>query len=277
MASKRGKVQARPRSPSWREQLPAIWAGVKRTFAWIVRLSLIAALLLAIVWVGQIFWQRLQTPLAHVVVDGANAKVPAKWVRARMSPLKGTDFWQADLRTVQKRLLDNPWVAQADLQRRWPDTLVVRLDVHRPIARWQGDRLLDDKGQTFRPPPATMPNDLPVLNGPDGRAWPLWERYLTLKPVLAGVGLKLIGVLENSRGSQELLLEHGCLLRLGKEQIETRLQRFLDVYAKTLAGKMNKVAAIDLRYTNGFAVKWRDGADDGNGKNLKKSDTEPKR
>lgn len=259
MAARRANAQARPRSPSLREQWAVIWAGLKQFLAWLGRMLLVLALLAAVVWVGQAFWKRLQTPLTQITVVGANAEVPAGWVRQQLKPMLGTDFWQLNLAAAQQKLATNPWIAQSDLVRQWPNTLLVQLDVHRPIARWQGDRLLDDNGQVFQPTAGTMPNDLPVLNGPDGRAWALWERYLTLKPVLAGVGLSLLGVLENSRGSQELLLQHGCLVRLGKSQIEARLQRFLDVYPKTLAGKMDSVAAVDLRYTNGFAVQWRDG------------------
>ncbi|MGC8697265.1 MAG: cell division protein FtsQ/DivIB, partial [Halothiobacillus sp.] len=60
------------------------------------------------------------------------------------------------------------------------------------------------------------------------------------------------------RGSLDVVLQGGTRIRLGTQQIESRLQRLLDVYNTTLSGKLDQITAIDLRYTNGFAVQWRE-------------------
>ena len=53
-----------------------------------------------------------------------------------------------------------------------------------------------------------------------------------------------------SAGDQEI--------RLGRRDIDERLYRFFDVVAPALANELKRVAYVDLRYTNGFAVGWRD-------------------
>ncbi|WP_448580259.1 cell division protein FtsQ/DivIB [Thermaurantiacus sp.] len=49
---------------------------------------------------------------------------------------------------VRARLLELPWVLDADVRRRWPDTLVVRIVERQPIAIWQAGgryRLIDGR------------------------------------------------------------------------------------------------------------------------------------
>jgi cell division protein FtsQ len=54
-----------------------------------------------------------------------------------------------------------------------------------------------------------------------------------------------------------LVTEEGITINLGKEKIEARLQRFLSVLPRHLKSRIADVRAIDLRYSNGFAVSWK--------------------
>ncbi|MDA3876080.1 MAG: cell division protein FtsQ/DivIB [Halothiobacillus sp.] len=259
MGSARRPVQARPRSPSLREQWDVWWSSLKRAmavlFTWFITLSLLGLLVLA----GWGFWQKLQLPVTEIRVVGAEGEISADWVRSELKPLIGQDIWQVSLPVARALLLQNTWLTDARIQRVWPNALAVQVSIHHPIARWQGDQLLDTEGNVFLPT-GKLPekvSDLPQLSGPDGQQWVLWERYLSFKSALQTVGLNTTGLFEDSRGSLDVIVQGGVRIRLGVQQIEPRLQRLLDVYGKTLAGKLDQVAAIDLRYSNGFSVVWR--------------------
>jgi cell division protein FtsQ len=45
-----------------------------------------------------------------------------------------------------------------------------------------------------------------------------------------------------------------------RAQAGKRLRRFLDVYPQVMAGHDATFAYADLRYTNGFAVRWPEAA-----------------
>jgi cell division septal protein FtsQ len=49
---------------------------------------------------------------------------------------------------------------------------------------------------------------------------------------------------------------NGIEINLGREDFTERLQRFVDIYPRILASQSDKIAVVDLRYTNGFAVRW---------------------
>ena len=62
----------------------------------------------------------------------------------------------------------------------------------------------------------------------------------------------------DERGAWLLKLNTGQEVRLGRRDLEQRVDRFFDVAAPALAPEMHRAEYIDLRYTNGFSVGWFD-------------------
>ncbi|MGC9456554.1 MAG: cell division protein FtsQ/DivIB [Halothiobacillaceae bacterium] len=246
-------MAARRRPPWWR-MLP----GLAARAAWPLLLLTVMGV---IAFQARAYWQALSAPGAwpvrEVSVEGSLQYADAQRLRAVLAEQLRPGFLAADLYTLKREILADAWIAEARLERQWPDRVRVTLREHRPLARWRGDGVLDARGGVFRPELETIPDGLPVLVGSEGRQWPLWERYQVLAGVLDGVDLALVGVREDARGSLDLMLEGGIRVRVGREDVEGRIQRFLDVYPRTVADQVNQVAAIDLRYTNGFAIKPR--------------------
>ena len=63
----------------------------------------------------------------------------------------------------------------------------------------------------------------------------------------------------NERRAWSLRLANGLQLGLGRNDIHLRLLRFVRVYAEVLKPRLEAIDSVDLRYTNGFAVRWHDG------------------
>ena len=47
------------------------------------------------------------------------------------------------------------------------------------------------------------------------------------------------------------------MLRLGKRDLELRLQRFCRAYPVVFADKPDELSSVDLRYARGMAVQWK--------------------
>jgi cell division protein FtsQ len=101
--------------------------------------------------------------------------------------------------------------------------------------------------------------ELPSLGGPRGSERDVARRYLAVRGKLTEAGLALESLAVDERGSWRLVLGGGQEIRLGRRDIDERLYRFFDVVAPTLSAELKRVEYVDLRYTNGFAVGWRDG------------------
>ena len=93
--------------------------------------------------------------IRHVEISG-NREMPR--LKVYEAVLAGPDnaLLAADLANMRQRLRAHPWVADASVSRRLPDTLVVRITERRPVALWQNHgefRLIDISGRVLARPP----------------------------------------------------------------------------------------------------------------------------
>ena len=102
-------------------------------------------------------------PLEHVTAE--------RVARICVPQINGT-FFTADLAQTKAAFESLPWVRSASVRRQWPDRLVVRLEEHRALARWNdegGARFVSIHGEAFNAPGETaLGARLPLLTGPEG-------------------------------------------------------------------------------------------------------------
>jgi cell division protein FtsQ len=163
-----------------------------------------------------------------------------------------------DLGAVRARVEALDWVDRANVGRQWPDTLIVRVTEHQAAARWGESGLLNVRGELFTEQSQHAFPELPSLAGPAGTEHDVARRYLAVRGKLAEADLALESLTLDERGAWSLKLGGGQEIRLGRRDIDERLYRFFDVVAPALTAELPRVEYVDLRYTNGFAVGWRD-------------------
>ncbi|MGH8501835.1 MAG: cell division protein FtsQ/DivIB [Gammaproteobacteria bacterium] len=183
-------------------------------------------------------------------------------LRKAVAPHVTGNFFTVDLRAIERALTRLSWIESASVRREWPDTLRIRVSEYEAVARWGADALLSRDGQVFRPHEREMPDLLPVLHGPAGRARHLLGRYRQLSKTLAPANLTVGALVEDQRRAWHLLLDIGVPVEIGRGDPRARVARFARVYPEVLAPRTEQIKSIDLRYTNGFAVVWKrpDGA-----------------
>jgi cell division protein FtsQ len=113
---------------------------------------------------------------------------------------------------------------------------------------------LNDQGHYFSPEKDTFPHDLPLLQGPEESQELLLERFKFLKQTY---GLSVVRLQLNERRAWKFELENGLSVVLGRKYFDSRVERFVSVVIKNLGEKSSQAREIDMRYTNGFAVRWK--------------------
>ena len=63
------------------------------------------------------------------------------------------------------------------------------------------------------------------------------------------------------RGAWEMVLTNGVTVRLGRRDVDARMERFVRVAAEVIAGRAAEIDHVDMRYSNGFSIGWRAGAE----------------
>ncbi|MBF0470056.1 MAG: cell division protein FtsQ/DivIB, partial [Gammaproteobacteria bacterium] len=146
------------------------------------------------------------------------------------------------------------------VRRGWPDRLLLRIEEQEEVAAWEEDALLNSDGDLFYPKqPEQFTADLIRLHGPRGTEKRVLQTWLSVRSYFQLLSLKVNRLTLNSRRAWLVELENGLRLNLGREETTGRVDRFARVYRKFVAPIVPRVAALDLRYTNGYAVSWREG------------------
>lgn len=176
--------------------------------------------------------------------------------------INGTIF-TADLVQARAAFESLPWVRRASVRRQWPNRLVVRLEEHRALARWNdeaGNRFVSVLGEAFNAPgEGTLARELPLLAGPEGSEREVARHYGAFRERLAAIGKEPRVVTLSARQAWTVRLADGMVLEIGREQqsssVLSRLERFVAQYAATVGRIAARVEVVDLRYPNGFAAR----------------------
>jgi cell division protein FtsQ len=224
-----------------------------RLVGWILALALVALPVVAVLngWIGANHW-----PLKKLRVTGEFARVDGVLLQKTLMPYAQRGFFAVDLAAAQNAVAQLPWVEHAEVSKRWPDVLEVRVYEHRPFARWSGGRLLSEQGKLFPAKGVEVPKGLPQLGGPDARVPEVVALYNESRALFAPIGVEVRMVEMDARGSWTLGLDNGAQVVVGRSEARARIGRFVRLMPQLLAQQAQVLKRADLRYTNGFALTW---------------------
>lgn len=226
-------------------------------------LMLVALLLGGFLWQGMALFQRFDQPIALVRVEGKFHYSDPAALEDILEPLTSAGFLRLDLLAIREALEQNPWVASARVSRQWPDTLLIRIDEEVPIARWGDSGFLNRHGEALDVGSHDGLESLPRLLGPEGEARRVMQQYHEVSVLLRPTRLRVSEFQRDERGTWHLRLEEGVEVALGRGEVLDKVRRFLVVYDRVLRDHFSEVAAVDARYSQGVAVRWKAAEDSG--------------
>jgi cell division protein FtsQ len=234
-------------------------SGFTMSFAWFNRRFatglFVLVLGVGIYWVSEPIAKIFERPIKSVVVEGEFQLISKQRATELIGDEIDGDFLQLDLMKLKDALLSDPWVEKVTLNRRWPDTLVVKIVEQKPIARW-GDGFLNQRGEIVRVEDAGPLSGLPWLQGNEADAIEILQQYQDLSQILRSRGLDVLALKCDNKKSWRLTVKNHVEIAIGRDQVMEKIRRFVTVYDAHLNSVWSDVKAIDVRYTNGVAVRW---------------------
>ncbi len=219
-------------------------------------------LLVALGWAGYEYiphvWLYINRPVAKVVIEGDLTYASRQGVQQNIAYFAERNFFDVDLVGMRHDLEEMPWIAHAEVRRIWPDQLVVHLEEQLPIARWGDQELLNNQGQVFKPTELKQYENLPQLQGPERARQKIMQQYQILGQILRPLGFSIKRLELRERGSWFLTTGQGMELLLGRDHLIEKIRRFGMIYQQVLKPQSEAIARVDLRYSNGLAVGWRE-------------------
>lgn len=250
---RRNRFRNKPKAEKPRWQWPRFvveWRNFARRGA---VLLLLAGGLSALTWA-------LDRPVRIISMDGSFQRVSPGQIEKAVAPFANAGFMSANLDDIQNAVEALPWVAQARIQRRWPNSLHVSVIEQTAAARWGDSGLLNTRGELFVRQAQHVPAELPHLSGPEGTESEVARRYLAVQGRMVEAGMRVVAMRLDERGAWEMDLDSGVTVRLGRRDVDERIDRFIHTASSVIAHRLNEISYVDMRYSNGFAIGWRNPA-----------------
>ncbi len=251
--------RAKPAKQARREDVSAEMRRLTRSLSWFIRGLLLFVLLGLVYWAWTVSQNPQLFPIKNVRVQASYQHLSKAMLREKMLPFVQKSFFNLHLSDLRTSLLQNPWVSKVMIKRVWPSRVDVKITEMKPVAKWNGATLITANGTIFAPPISTQPHNLPNLWGPPDQQQVVWENFDQMAAIIQPLKLHIVSIDYSARHAWSVQLSNGIEVLLGRQDILLRLKRMALVYEKALSSRAMNIKRIDLRYTNGLAVAWRDG------------------
>lgn len=243
--------------------------GLARIPARVWKVGMLLALAIALLGGGFAFKSLLNNPenftISRVDIQGERKFIKDEELRTVIEKYTKTNLHLLDTAALETDLKALPWVRNVILRKTWPDSLVVEVEEQQPVAFWGRERLMNPWGEIFAAELPSMRGVLPVLYSPEDKGREMGERYVQMKAWLKGLPLEIAELTEDDSGTWRMKIKGGPEIIIGNEDQERRIARFKVGFQRELVNKLANVRRIDLRYTNGFAVEWKQSRSDARG------------
>ena len=223
-------------------------------------ISLLLLLAFGVVKLNQWLEDEQQAPVQDIVVSGERIFIDDQQIESLIKKSQSGSFFELDVNQTHQTVEAMPWVYRASVRKRWPSGLEIFVVEQQPVAIWNGDLLLNHKGDPFDAQISHADLNskitLPSLYGPGGSEQIALQGYHNMQSLLETSNLYIVEMFLSERFAWNVQLNNGIKLNLGRTEFIDRLQRFVDLLPLILQQE-KQVDYVDLRYDTGLAVGWK--------------------
>lgn len=196
-------------------------------------------------------------PVQAVTIKGKFRHLQQTELQNEVSPMIREGFFGMDVSAIQTRLQNLPWVEQVAVRRVWPDRLSIAVSEQQAIAHWGGKGFLNPRAQVFVPEQTVKLPNLPRFEAPDGYEQRVLLMYRQLQSMLKSLNLSVASLRLDARRTWSVRLSNDLTIEIGRSSPVDRIARFVRVYPAILAAGRGQAMSVDLRYSNGLAIRWQ--------------------
>ena len=218
---------------------------------------IIFVFLLPLVLISLVTFDNFNQSIDRVIINGEFNYLSERDVIDLIDENVQTGFLTLDLPELNRKIVEQDWIRSSSIRRSWPATLIVNIEEEIPVARWGEQQLLNNVGDYIDVINKDSVSHLPVIFSQAGDTKEIIKIYQLISELLGPVGLRIDEVESDNAGSWTLTVVSDIKIILGRDQLVEKLQRLQSVWMAELSSQEKNINAIDLRYPNGLAVKWK--------------------
>lgn len=195
-------------------------------------------------------------PIKTVQVNSDLTYVDKLEVKSIVAKFYTQGFFTVRLNEFEEDLENIEWIFQANIKRKWPNTLLIEVSEQKPTFRWAEQSLLNKDYIPFFVASNDDFTHLPKLKGSIGREQYLSNLYDKYNRYFVRLGLAIELIEEDARYDKLIQLNNGIRINIGKDHVEQKIERCLLSFEEFSLDEIAAISSIDLRHSNGFAVRW---------------------
>lgn len=222
-------------------------------------------------WMWSVFWWLVlflalgvfvilaerQAP-SGIVVMGERLTTPQQQqIQNTLKPLGQINFYHTHLDAIAQSLMALSWVESVEVRRDWRQGVVVTVSPKTAVANFGSEHLLGVHGDVFSPASVDELNNprLIQLYSESASADSAMDKVQKLNLWFAPLGIVVEDMILTPRQTWLVRFNSGLRVTVDYEYVDEKLFRLSRLLIeRRLATPLDDIAAIDLRYKNGFSL-----------------------
>ena len=189
-------------------------------------------------------------PIEEIEIISSDKKYNEKKLSKYIDSIYGNDLLLSNIDMIQKNIISDEWISDVEVIKSFPSKLSIRIIEHQPLAIYN-NQIMSKSGILIRS--SSNLGNLPVVVDKQKRPT---VAYDILSSSLDG--LKKINLVVKKIEIYHSLIKiytSSMVLISDKTNFKKNIQRLVPLFSdlKNTYGK--KITSIDMRYSNGFAIK----------------------
>ena len=192
----------------------------------------------------------LYYPIKEIHIISKNKKYDEKTINTYIDSLYDKNLLTLDIDDIQETIVSDEWIRDAVITKTFPSALSIHITQHMPIARYNSN-IVTSTGTLVKSSDSSkgLPNIIDHSNDLKSASHILSFSLESLKKI--NLQIKKIVIYH----SLIKIYTSDILLVTDKEKFEINLARLTASFEKIYDIYDKKITSIDMRYSNGFAIK----------------------
>ena len=197
---------------------------------------------------------------AKVVVNTKNLDAAQyETLNKVMEKKEAGSFFTAILPELKDSAMQQDWISQVDIERKWGEGIVITALPREAIARFGSEHLIDSQGKVYKPVSESELSQpgLIMLQGDADQSTLIMQQMQQVNQWFAPLDMQVEDLVLTPRMTWAIKFNNGMRIIVDNEHTSQKLMNLSQLLQNQLADKKENIAAADLRYKNGFVIDWK--------------------
>lgn len=216
----------------------------------LVSIAWVSVMLLALAYYATHNWFQVK----KVIIDGDMKYITTDQLKfVANNKLHGT-FFTLDIEDLKEQFEVLPWVKSVDVQRKFPNIIIVHVDEFKPVAKiGDGNSLLANSGEVFDGADDVTDLELPVLHVDVPQANIAYDKYLSVESVISHHDDHVTNIWMPDSRILTVTTAHNVHITFCEQDLPSKLHN-LDVYWQQLFAINPNLTSMNFCYKNAVAI-----------------------